>query len=366
MSPSRLSLALSRQRKSPAKEFLSPDSYATLTVRSACFLLFYRSDSLILISMCSTPEKLSLNVGKEEDDFSGTSFLAKRDSNIQEPIGVSSSSSSSSEDGDGQSNENASKQLVLYDPLAYSAGIVPAPDPIQSRPPSLPRYSSPNSSSRVLPSVGAFTVQCARCFKWRLIPTKEKYEAIREHILEQPFYCETAREWRPDVSCDDPADISQDGSRLWAIDKPNIALPPPGWQRLLRIRGEGSTKFADVYYQAPSGKKLRSMVEIQKYLQEHPEYTSDGVSLSQFSFQIPKPLRDDYVRKRPPRLPASRVTGPLEPREASPLALAGPDDCPDLQLTRPGLPPYFEDPVLDPVGRPAKKQARAPRKGEVQ
>lgn len=51
---------------------------------------------------------------------------------------------------------------------------------------------------------------------------------------------------------------------------------------------------------------------------------------------------------------------------ASPLALTGPDDCPDLQLTRPGLPPYFEAPLLDPVGRPAKKQARAPRKGDVQ
>ncbi|CAN1340340.1 Methyl-CpG-binding domain-containing protein 2 [Linum perenne] len=108
--------------------------------------------------------------------------------------------------------------------------------------------------SRVLPSVGAFTVQCANCFKWRLIPTQEKYEEIREHILERPFYCEAAREWRPNVSCDDPEDISQDGSRLWAIDKPNIAQPPRGWQRLLHIRGEGCSKFADVY--VPSLLKL--------------------------------------------------------------------------------------------------------------
>jgi len=36
---------------------------------------------------------------------------------------------------------------------------------------------------------GALVVECARCFKWRYIPTKEKYEEIREHILEQPFYC---------------------------------------------------------------------------------------------------------------------------------------------------------------------------------
>ncbi|KAF5445623.1 hypothetical protein F2P56_034666 [Juglans regia] len=322
--------------------------------------------SNLLQQMCSSPEKFSLNVEKEEKDITGSSFLANYESNLQELEDVSSSSSSSedesleTEDEDEQSNENASKQLVLYDPLTNGTDeIEPVPDPIQSQTP-FRRYSAPNSSPRVLPSVGAFTVQCASCFKWRLIPTKEKYEAIREHILEQPFYCNTAREWRADISCDDPTDISQDDSRLWAIDKPNIAQPPPGWQRLLRIRGEGSTKFADIYYQAPSGKKLRSMVEIQKYLLEHPEYMSDDVSLSQFSFQIPKPLQENYVRKRPPQLKASHVTRPLEPGEASPLALMGPDNCPDSQLTRPGLPPNFEDPVFDPVGRPAKKRSRPP------
>ncbi|KAF0923211.1 hypothetical protein E2562_003422 [Oryza meyeriana var. granulata] len=72
-------------------------------------------------------------------------------------------------------------------------------------------------------------------------------EQIVPRALE-PFECERAREWRPDVTCDDPEDISQDGSRLWAIDKPNIALPPPGWERQIRIRGEGGTKFADVLY----------------------------------------------------------------------------------------------------------------------
>jgi len=172
--------------------------------------------------MRSSPEKFSPRVKKEENDT------------LQGPIDVSSSPSSSSEDGsletedeDGQSNENASKQLVLYDPSANGTGAIePVPDPIQSHPLPFRRCLAQNSSSRVLPSVGAFTVQCAKCFKWRLIPTKEK-------------------------SCDDPADISQDGSRLWAIDKPNIAQPPPGWQRLLRIRGEGSTKFADMYVFLP-------------------------------------------------------------------------------------------------------------------
>ncbi|KAF3956183.1 hypothetical protein CMV_018665 [Castanea mollissima] len=270
---------------------------------------------------------------KVKNGFTGSSFLAHQDSTLKEPVDVSSSSSSSSDDEsletEGEDEQN--KQLVLYEPLANGTG--------------------------------AFTVQCANCFKWRLIPTKEKYEEIREHILEQPFFCETAREWRPDISCDDPADISQDGSRLWAIDKPNIAQPPPGWQRLLRIRGEGSTKFADVYYVAPSGKRLRSMVEVQKYFLEHPEHMTDGVTLSQFSFQIPRPLQENYVRKRPTRRAAlCDATRPLEPDEVSPLSWAGPDDSPDSQLNRPARPSYFEAPVFDPVHRPAKKQARTPTK----
>ncbi|KDP45835.1 hypothetical protein JCGZ_17442 [Jatropha curcas] len=306
----------------------------------------------------------SLTVKKEPNDYTGSSFAGHQDSNIQEPIEVSSSSgendSHETEDTDEQSLENSSKQLVLYDPAANGTGeIEPLPKPIRFRPPRFGRRSGFKMPSRVLPSVGAFTVQCANCFKWRLIPSKEKYEEIREHILEQPFYCETAREWRPDISCDDPPDISQDGSRLWAIDKPNIAQPPRGWQRLLRIRGEGSTKFADVYYESPSGKRLRSMVEVQKYLMEHPEYLQDGVTLSQFSFQIPKPLQENYVRKRPRLASSCDDTRPLEPSEVNPLAWMGPNDCTDLQLGRPALPPpsSFQASLSDPFDRSVKKQA---------
>ncbi|XP_039138490.1 methyl-CpG-binding domain-containing protein 2-like [Dioscorea cayenensis subsp. rotundata] len=205
------------------------------------------------------------------------------------------------EDTVDRSFESIPNQLVLYDHSGSgtSQDALVAVEPTDDF--SLTSESSyvPTPSSRVLPSVGAFTVQCAACFKWRLIPTKEKYEEIRETILQEPFLCDRAREWRPDITCDDPEDISQDGSRLWAIDKPNIAQPPPGWERLLRIRGEGSTRFADIYYVAPSGKRLRSMVEIERYLLEHPEYIRDGVTMSQFSFQIPRPLQENYVRKRP-------------------------------------------------------------------
>ncbi|KAG1364534.1 methyl-CpG-binding domain-containing protein 2 [Cocos nucifera] len=233
------------------------------------------------------------------------------------------------ESGGDQVIESASNQLVLYNPDASDSGqhALEVTHYTENHTSSLQNFTVPNSSSRVLPFVGAFTVQCASCFKWRLIPTKEKYEEIRETILQEPFVCERAREWRPDISCEDPTDISQDGSRLWAIDKPNIAQPPRGWERLLRIRGEGSTKFADVYYVSPSGKKLRSMVEVEKYLKDHPE---DGVNKSQFSFQIPKPLHENYVRKR-----SSRATNPcdgaglglprpLEPEDVNPLSWAAP------------------------------------------
>lgn len=36
-----------------------------------------------------------------------------------------------------------------------------------------------------------------------------------------------------------------------------------------------------------------------RFLQENPEYVAQGVTLAQFSFQIPRPLRHDYVKKKP-------------------------------------------------------------------
>lgn len=171
--------------------------------------------------------------------------------------------------------------------------------------------------------------------------------------MEIPFTCEIAKAWKPEISCDEPGDIEQDGSRLWAIDKPSISQPPTGWERELRIRGEGSSKFADVYYIAPSGKRLRSMVEVQKYLLEHPEYIREGVTLSQFSFQIPKPLQENYVRKR-----AARLNPPSEPTAVSPISWAPPDDHTTLQLGGPGLSPSYLSP-FDGTTPPVKKKARS-------
>lgn len=248
------------------------------------------------------PARDFIMVRRRPNDVHGPSFWNNLDRAFQELIQVSpstvSSSSSSKDDSQviqnesNQSDGSASKQLVLYDPTLNGGGPI---EPFNPKP--IYNHHSRFSSPRVLPYVGAFTVQCANCFKCRLVPTKEKYEEIREHIRENPFICKKASEWRPDISCEDPTDISQDGSKLWATDKPNIAQPPRGWQRLLRIRGKGCSKFVDIYYHAPTGKRLRSSVEV-KYLLEHPEYMDEGVTLSQFSFQIPKPLQEDYVKKR--------------------------------------------------------------------
>lgn len=153
-------------------------------------------------------------------------------------------------------------------------------------------------SPKVLPCVGAFTVQCALCMKWRLIPTKEQYEEIRQSVLEKPFFCSSAASWRPDVSCEDPSDVLQDESHLWAIDRPNIPVAPPGWERQLVIRAAGASKFADVYYMTPTGRKLRSMPEVERFLAEFPEYGRAGVKHSQFSFIIPRPLDSNYCRKK--------------------------------------------------------------------
>lgn len=305
----------------------------------------------------------------------------------QDAIDVPPSSSSTSSDSDSGSDDETlrthlqSNELVLYDP-ATAAANANAADTVHdnaktlisstfdhpNNPMSFPWTYPFNHPPRVLPSVGAFTVQCANCFKWRLIPSKEKYEEIREHILEEPFYCETAREWRDLVSCDDPEDITQDGSRLWAIDKPNIAQPPRGWQRLLRIRGEGGTRFADVYYESPTGKKLRSSVEIQKYLLQHPEYMDAGVNMSQFSFVTPKPLQENYVRKRSDNYSKKhtahltdsadtpRLLAPGE--EINSVACVGPVDGPELQPRRLALPPpEAREPLFDPSVRPTKKRA---------
>ncbi|KAL3833649.1 hypothetical protein ACJIZ3_008385 [Penstemon smallii] len=160
--------------------------------------------------------------------------------------------------------------------------------------------------NRVWDSVQLYSVRCEECSKWRIIPSKEKYEEIREKFNENSFTCAKVREWRPQVSCQDPTDIEeQDDRYIWAMDKPNIPRTCPGWQRLIRMRAPGGKRFADVYYVAPSEKRLRSMVELDKFFEKNPEFLHGVINTSMFSFQAPVPLDENYIAKRRSRAPSA-------------------------------------------------------------
>ncbi|THU68575.1 hypothetical protein C4D60_Mb08t05330 [Musa balbisiana] len=130
-------------------------------------------------------------------------------------------------------------------------------------------------------SVGSYAVQCGECFKWRLIPTKEEYETIRQNFIEDPWFCHKI----PNLSCDDPGDIEYDNSRVWVLDKPNLPKTPPDTERRLVMRSDYSKM--DVSYIMPNGKKVRSSVEVEKFLEAYPEYKGK-MSVADFSFTSPK------------------------------------------------------------------------------
>eukprot|EP00850_Spirogloea_muscicola_P011721 SM000073S21497 [mRNA] locus=s73:580014:582058:- [translate_table: standard] len=127
------------------------------------------------------------------------------------------------------------------------------------------------------------------------VPTTQHYEAIRAVISRQPWTCELTSAWStpegpPPKSCDDPTDLKQDNSLLWAMDRFDIPQPPAGWRRRVVVRGGTSNRFADVYYHAPNGRQLRSMNDIEKFLSEHPQY-AHGIDMKQhFSYAAPRPL----------------------------------------------------------------------------
>ncbi|KAK9076888.1 hypothetical protein SSX86_005223 [Deinandra increscens subsp. villosa] len=299
-----------------------------------------------------TPSTVHETLEKDQTSLEGPSVPSNNDRKETDENILDASSSEYSTD-----NEDKNKQMVVYDHSLNGSEVVKA---VKN-----PKQDRPRPVSKKPPAVGAFTVQCANCLKWRLIPDQEKYEVIREHITDQPFLCETTRQWNRVVSCDDPTDIEQDGTRIWAIDKPNIAQPPPGWKRILRLRSEGSSKFADVYYTSPTGAKLRSLPDVTRYFESHPEH-AQGIGLGRFSFQIPRPLRENYVRKRPAQMAAPKTPETLEPSPVEPVAWAAPAENMDLQLAEPlswagpvedknDLPAYLETSDLDGVNPAAKK-----------
>ncbi|KAL9247979.1 hypothetical protein vseg_021346 [Gypsophila vaccaria] len=153
----------------------------------------------------------------------------------------------------------------------------PTHDPSVTPLSSSKKQSGPNT-------IGLYAVQCGDCFKWRLIANEEEYEHIRSKLLEEPFVCTK----KPNVSCDDPADIEKDATRTWVIDKPNIPKTPSGFKRKLVLRRDFSK--LDAHYVGPTGKKLRSSLEVGKYLEENPNIK--GVSVSDFSFTVPKVVEE--------------------------------------------------------------------------
>ncbi|PSS06254.1 Methyl-CpG-binding domain-containing protein [Actinidia chinensis var. chinensis] len=135
-------------------------------------------------------------------------------------------------------------------------------------------------------SVIVYAAQCGECFKWRVIPTQEEFEDMRSKFIEDPFFCNK----KANVSCEDPADIEYDATRVWVIDKPNLPKTPPGFQRELVLRRDFSKM--DTYYITPSGTRVRAPSSVASFLEANPE--CKGVSVSDFSFTPPK-VMDDTV-----------------------------------------------------------------------
>ena len=123
------------------------------------------------------------------------------------------------------SAKSASNQIVLFENGHGENPLLVPPKKIKS-------------------TIDTYAVQCGKCLKWRLIPTKTKYDEIREKTRQFPFLCEHVHGWKPGVSCDDPTDISLDDG-FWAIDTKCTSQTPLGWERTIFLRSEGCKQFAD-------------------------------------------------------------------------------------------------------------------------
>jgi hypothetical protein len=132
-----------------------------------------------------------------------------------------------------------------------------------------------------------YVVKCRRCKKWRKIPTKQEFEAIREHQEEDPWFCGGAGR-----SCEQPEDVTYDSSRIWLIDRPGIPQAPPETERLLVMRADLSKM--DAYYMMPNGKRARGSADVERFLVENPGYRAT-LPASRFSFATPKIVRETVV-----------------------------------------------------------------------
>jgi hypothetical protein len=55
---------------------------------------------------------------------------------------------------------------------------------------------------------------------------------------------------------------------------------------------------------------------LNSFLRENPEYVAQGVTLAQFSFQIPRP--QDYVKKKPKLINASDEASTITSKSSEP------------------------------------------------
>ncbi|KAG0564570.1 hypothetical protein KC19_8G121700 [Ceratodon purpureus] len=204
-----------------------------------------------------------------------------------------------------------------------------------------------------------FTVQCSACGKWRLVPSREQYHAISERIIEHPWVCEDAQTWRENASCQDPTDLSEDEpDTFWAVDETIIPNPPLGFARKVVVRGERSEKFADVYYRTPCGRQLRSIPDVQRFLEKVPRHKRQGVSLSQFSFTPPKPGPNSQKRAFEKVGKAGKRKG-NEPSEAERQSSQPAITDGARSSSRPKVKPNPEPlAMLDPTRRRVPKKAR--------
>ncbi|XP_050265337.1 methyl-CpG-binding domain-containing protein 4-like [Quercus robur] len=151
----------------------------------------------------------------------------------------------------------------------------------------------PSKQPRHNHSIDLYAAQCGKCFKWRLIDTQEEFEEIRSKLIDEPFYCDR----KPDVSCENPADIEYDATRTWVIDKPNTPKTPEGFKRTLVLRKDFSK--LDAYFITPTGKRLRTRNEMASFIKANPEFKD--VSPLDFDFVSPKIMEDtipDYVVRK--------------------------------------------------------------------
>ncbi|KAM0054002.1 putative transcription factor & chromatin remodeling CW-Zn family [Helianthus debilis subsp. tardiflorus] len=185
-----------------------------------------------------------------------------------------------------------------------------------------PNATSPSVSPTSV--IVAFTVQCDKCYKWRKLATEEQFEEFRCNLTDDPFVCNKL----PGTTCEKPADISVDSSRVWVLDKPNIPKTPKGFKRIASLRSDYSRM--DVKYMTPQGDKIRTTPEIVDYLQNHPECSH--ISPSDFCYIAPKIMRET-LPKHVVKNPVSSTKKKIKMKSLVDIHITGNPSYPPKKIT---------------------------------